>query len=40
VSVEIELNDGVVRKPSPREALREKAQLVCELFDGRIVKED
>ena len=40
VSVEIELDDGVVRKPSPRESLREKGQLVCELLDGRIVKED
>jgi DNA polymerase-3 subunit gamma/tau len=40
VCVEIEFDDGVVRKPSPREALLKKAELVCELFDGRIVKEE
>jgi len=40
VRVEIELDDGVVRRPSPRAALREKGQLVCEVLDGRIVKEE
>ncbi len=38
--VEVEFNDNAVRKPSPREALREKARLLCEVFDGRVVKED
>jgi DNA polymerase-3 subunit gamma/tau len=38
--VEIELNDGVERKPSPRETLREKAKLICQVFDGTIVKEE
>jgi len=38
--VEIRLDDGVVRAPSPRESLREKANLVCQVFDGTIVKEE
>ncbi len=38
--VEIRLDDGVVRAPSPRESLREKAKLVCQMFDGTIVKEE
>ena len=38
--VEIKLDDGVVRAPSPRENLREKAKLVCQMFDGTIVKEE
>jgi len=38
--VEIRLDDGVVRAPSPRESLREKAKLVCQVFDGTIVKEE
>ncbi len=39
-TVEVNFDDNAVRKPSPREALREKAQLVCEVFDGKIVKEE
>jgi len=38
--VEVEFDDNAVRKPSPREALREKARLLCEVFDGKVVKED
>ncbi|MCK4356533.1 AAA family ATPase, partial [Candidatus Bipolaricaulota bacterium] len=38
--VEIRLDDGVVRAPSPRESLREKAKLICQMFDGTIVKEE
>jgi len=38
--VEIRLDDGVVRAPSPRESLWEKANLVCQVFDGTIVKEE
>lgn len=38
--VEFGLSDGVTRIPSPRETLQEKADLVCQLFDGTIVKED
>ena len=39
-AVEVEFDDNAVRKPSPREALREKARLLCEVFDGKVVKED
>ncbi|MCD5415494.1 DNA polymerase III subunit gamma/tau [Candidatus Bipolaricaulota bacterium] len=38
--VEIELSDGVSRKPSPQATLREKADLVCQLFDGTIIREE
>jgi len=38
-NVDIEFDDGVVRKPSPRKKLLEKAQLVCQTFNGKIVKE-
>lgn len=37
--VEIELNNGVERKQTPSEALREKANLVRQAFDGTIIKE-
>ena len=40
VRVEVEIDDGVVRKPLPHEVLQEKARLVCRVFDGRIVKEE
>jgi len=40
VYVEVEIDDGVVRKPLPHEVLQEKARLVCEVFDGKIVKEE
>jgi len=40
VHVEVELDEGVVRKPLPHEALKEKARLVCKVFDGKIVKEE
>jgi len=38
--VEIRLDDGVERKETPSEALRKKVDLVCEVFDGTIVKEE
>ena len=38
--VNIQFDEGVVRKPSPQEQLREKAQLICQVFDGKIVKEE
>ena len=37
--VEVQFDENVVRKPLPRDALLEKARLVCEVFDGKIVKE-
>lgn len=40
VHVEVAINEGVARKPLPHELLREKARLVCEAFNGKIVKED
>jgi DNA polymerase-3 subunit gamma/tau len=40
VHVEVEIDEGVVRKPLPHEVLQEKARLVCKVFDGRIVKEE
>jgi DNA polymerase-3 subunit gamma/tau len=40
VHVEVEIDEGVVRKPLPHEALQEKARLVCKVFDGKIVKEE
>ncbi len=39
VHVEVEIDEGVVRKPLPHEVLQEKARLVCKVFDGKIVKE-
>ncbi len=39
-SVDVVLDDGVERKPSSRQKLHEKARLVCQLFDGTIVKEE
>ena len=38
--VEIRLDDGVQRRETPSEALRKKVDLVCEAFDGTIVKEE
>jgi DNA polymerase-3 subunit gamma/tau len=40
VHVEVEIDEGVVRKPLPHEVLQEKARLVCEVFDGKVVKEE
>ncbi|MCX6094265.1 MAG: DNA polymerase III subunit gamma/tau [Candidatus Bipolaricaulota bacterium] len=37
--VEVQYDENVVRKPLPRDVLLEKARLVCEVFDGKIVKE-
>ncbi len=37
--VEVQYDEAVVRKPLPRDVLLEKARLVCEVFDGKIVKE-
>ncbi|MDD4902952.1 MAG: DNA polymerase III subunit gamma/tau [Candidatus Bipolaricaulis sp.] len=37
--VEVQFDENVIRKPLPRDALLEKARLVCEVFDGKIVKE-
>jgi DNA polymerase-3 subunit gamma/tau len=40
IHVEVEIDEGVVRKPLPQEVLQEKARLVCKVFDGKIVKEE
>ncbi|MGB2982262.1 MAG: DNA polymerase III subunit gamma/tau [Candidatus Bipolaricaulia bacterium] len=40
VYVEVEFDPSVERKPTARELLREKAELVCRMFDGKIVKEE
>jgi len=40
VRVEVAIDEDVVRKPRPHEMLQEKARLVCEVFDGKIVKEE
>ena len=40
VRVEIGFDQAVVPAPLPRDLLRQKADLVCEVFDGRIVKEE
>ncbi|MEN6368439.1 MAG: DNA polymerase III subunit gamma/tau [Thermotogota bacterium] len=37
--VEVQYDENVIRKPLPRDVLLEKARLVCEVFDGKIVKE-
>ncbi len=37
--VEIKLDDGVERRETPSESLRKKVDLVCEVFDGTIVRE-
>ncbi len=36
---DVRFDQSVERKALPREALLEKARLVCQVFDGRIVKE-
>ncbi len=38
--VDIQFDDEGKRNPSARERLREKAQLICQVFDGTIVKEE
>ena len=38
--VDVKLDGEVMRKPSPREKLREKAEFVRRMFDGKVVKED
>jgi DNA polymerase-3 subunit gamma/tau len=38
-TVEVRYDENVIRKPLPREILLEKAQLICDVFDGKIVKE-
>ena len=40
VYVDIKTDDSVSRKPLPHELLMEKARMVCEAVDGKIVKED
>ena len=40
VHVDIETDDSVSRKPLPHEVLMEKARMVCEAVNGKIVKED
>ena len=40
VRVEVGFDNAVVPTPLPRDLLRQKADLVCEVFDGRIVKEE
>jgi len=40
VRAEIRFDNDVVPKPLPRDVLRQKAELICEIFDGRIVKEE
>ncbi|MFC2108104.1 DNA polymerase III subunit gamma/tau [Candidatus Bipolaricaulota bacterium] len=40
VHVEITTDESVARKPLPHEVLMEKARMVCEAVDGKIVKED
>jgi DNA polymerase-3 subunit gamma/tau len=36
---EINIDPNVKRNPSAQEELREKAKLVCQVFDGKIIKE-
>jgi len=40
VHVDIRTDESVLRKPLPHEVLMEKARMVCEAVDGKIVKED
>lgn len=40
VHVDIKTDDSVSRKPLPHELLMEKARMVCEAVDGKIVKEE
>lgn len=40
IHVEITTDDSVSRKPLPHELLMEKARMVCEAVDGKIIKED
>ena len=40
VHVDIKTDESVSRKPLPHELLMEKARMVCEAVDGKIVKED
>jgi DNA polymerase III subunit gamma/tau len=40
IHVEIRTDDSVSRKPLPHEILMEKAKLVCEAVDGKILKEE
>jgi len=40
IHVETTIDEAVERKPLPHEVLREKARLVCNACDGKIVKEE
>jgi len=40
IHVEVGIDESVERKPLPHEVLRSKAELVCRVFDGKIVKEE
>ena len=40
IHVDIQIDESVERKPLPHELLRSKAELVCRVFDGKIVKEE
>jgi len=40
VFVDVQYDPSVERKPTARELLHEKAELICRVFDGKIVKEE
>ena len=40
VRVEIGFDEGVAPQPLPSKQLLEKARLICDMFDGKIVKEE
>ena len=40
VRLELTYDGAVEKKPLPHEQLRDKARLVCETFDGEVVKEE
>ena len=40
IHVDVRIDESVERKPLPHEQLRSKAELVCRVFDGKIVKEE
>ena len=40
IDVDIRFADGAIRRPSPTEDLQKKAELVCQVFAGKIVKEE
>ncbi|MCI2425404.1 DNA polymerase III subunit gamma/tau [Candidatus Acetothermia bacterium] len=40
IDIDIRFADGVTRRLSPTEELQKKAELVCQIFAGKIVKEE